>query len=319
MVSDAWARGAHDSALRRRDLFERCLLAGSMSDGQLRLAFEGAMKDLTSDDVWGNAAQGERLIRMLGTPAIEELPRYLDSPDRQQALRAAELLSAVEPERHRDRLTELAIDSLRDDEHRWNLSWGRRYLTHHADASAIEDLAMVIDDEDAQLRFSAKEVLSRVCVRTGVAPPPEVIDAWIVMLRAGAEGRVRDAVDGLVAHMPASETPLRRALRTSDDPQQRFVAAYALGMGSAAGSEAIALLIEHLGDNDISGDAARAAAALYHSGDRARPAILEARDSADAQRAAHARDLLWALSLPEGVGHTYTMEDTTRLSRLWFP
>ncbi len=319
MVSRAWGSGQPRSALRRQDLFQRCLISAAFSDDQLRLAFDGAMRDLSHDDVWGNAAQGERLIRTLGTPAIEQLPRFLHSPDRQQALRAARLLSWYDPEPHEARLTELAIDSLRDDEHHGNLGWAQGYLWSHAGNGAIEPLTRSIHDPDTQLRVHALELLVPISRRTGVTPSDDVLDAWVKMLRTGAEGRVGAATRGLVEHAGAAECQLREVLVTSDDPQQRFIAAYALGMGGLGGEQVLATLIDHLGDNEVAGDAARAAAALFHVGDQARPALLEALDDADPQRVRHAKDILWAMSLPEGAQHAYTREDPRHVAFLWFP
>ncbi|MFI4898165.1 MAG: hypothetical protein ACIARR_10095 [Phycisphaerales bacterium JB059] len=319
MVSRAWAAGHPGSALRRQTLFQRCLTNAAFSDDQLRLAFEGAMRDLSHDDVWGNAAQGERLIRTLGTPAIEQLPRYLHSEDEQQALRAARLLSRFDPGRHEARLTELAIRSLRHDQHQGNLGWAVGYLWSDAGADALAPLARAIHDPDAQLRVHAKEALARIHERTGRTPGEEVIRAWVEMLAAHAEGRSWTATRGLIAHASAGEPALRRAMAAGSDPQQRFLAAYILATSGLGGEDVVNLLIDHLGDNGISGDAARAAAALWRLGEPARPAVLIARDDPDPQRARHAREILWAWSLPEGTDHTYRHESVWRVTQLWFP
>lgn len=319
MVSRAWSIGQPGSPLRRQDVFNRCLVNSAFTGDQLRLAFEGAMRDLSHDDVWGNAAQGERLIRTLGTPAIEQLPRYLHADDEQQALRAARLLSRFEPERHQRRLTELAIRSLRHDRHRGNLGWAVDYLWRDAGADAIEPLARAIRDPDTQLRVHAKEALARIHERTGRTPSGDVIRAWVEMLATDAEGRSWTATRALIAHADAGEPALRDAMAPGADPQQRFLAAYVLGMSGIGGEVVIDMLIDHLGDNRVSGDASRAAAALWRLGDPARAGVLEARDDPDPQRARHAREILWAWSLPEGADHTYRRESVWKVTQLWFP
>ena len=89
----------------------------------------------------------------------------------------------------------------------------------------------------------------------------------------------------LIEHIEATRGALVPAL-ASDDLQQRFLAAVCLG--ATADRDHVAriaqILIPHLRDNQIAGDALMAGCALYRLGPAARTALTEARAAADAQQ-----------------------------------
>jgi hypothetical protein len=93
------------------------------------------------------------------------------------------------------------------------------------------------------------------------------------------------AVPFLVKRAEQAKKYLINAL-DSEDPQQRFLCAYILGMNGIKDELAVVvpILIPHLRDNDILQDACMASSALYHLGEDVRPHLLEAIPNADTQQ-----------------------------------
>jgi hypothetical protein len=87
----------------------------------------------------------------------------------------------------------------------------------------------------------------------------------------------------------------------SDDDQQRFLCAYILGMSGHTRALPLAaeILIEHLQDNDIDGDAVWATAALYRFGPRVIPILERVRPADEQQRRAVSLILLDLLDPPD--------------------
>ncbi|MDH3585189.1 MAG: hypothetical protein OER86_13340, partial [Phycisphaerae bacterium] len=87
----------------------------------------------------------------------------------------------------------------------------------------------------------------------------------------------REGVEYLLDHATTAERLLRGALETTDR-QQRFLCAYVLGMRGRVESiqEAAPILVDHLRDNDIPGDALMAAKALYRFGAAVQPLLRHA-------------------------------------------
>lgn len=116
-------------------------------------------------------------------------------------------------------------------------------------------------------------------LRDDVHPRDRVRGTWTPPVNAS------DAVPFLVKHAEVAKEYLLAAL-DSDDPQQRFLCAYILGMNGIKDElpTVASILIPHLRDNDIFQDACMACSALYRLGEDVRPYLLEAIPNADGQQ-----------------------------------
>jgi hypothetical protein len=160
-------------------------------------------------------------------------------------------------------------------------------------------LERALFSHDEQQRHFAAEVL-----RGGAAPAsPRLCEVSVEALRRGEiEGfgatfvvaaRVI-AAQWLADHPEEARPALQRAVYSADD-QQRFLAAFLLAQGGARDQlpYVARLLIEHLGDNSIEGDAVMAGHGLWCLGPAVLPELRLARRWADPQ----ARTLLDRIEL----------------------
>lgn len=189
------------------------------------------------------------------------------------------------------RIVRLVAD-LRDDDVRWNAYRAvDELLMIGADATpALED---ALWSEDWQQRQLAAVALTQI---QGVeaAPSERLIEVCIEALRDdempwGIDGNVlvnngRAAAHLLGQHIERSAIRLVDCLDSEDD-QQRYVAALILGAEGQAGcaKEVCAILLPHLRDNDLDGDAVQASAALYRLGVAALPWLMLERNKTEAQ------------------------------------
>lgn len=158
-----------------------------------------------------------------------------------------------------------------------------------AGRSAVVPLEAALGSWDVQQRHLAAVALRRI----GAEPSPRLVDVsveamrrewnrpWIgTLLAAPAAGAVR----WLAQHPAAAQASLRRALG-SDDPQQRFLAAFLLATGGSGLDQGYVVreLVGHLADNDIEGDAVMACHGLYRLGPTVLPALRSWRMHVDEQ------------------------------------
>src|SRR5690606_3195587 len=116
----------------------------------------------------------------------------------------------------------------------------------------------------------------------GYEPSPRMLDVLVEGFGAGAwswdQGThtpvalQRRGAQYLASLGEQAAPALERGMRSAD-PAVRFSCAVAAGFGRCATlvDMAAPILIEHLADNDITGDAKLAAPALFHLGEAARP------------------------------------------------
>lgn len=158
-----------------------------------------------------------------------------------------------------------------------------------AGRTAVAPLEAALGSWDAQQRHLAAVALRRI----GADPTPRLVEVsvealrgewnrpWIgTLLAAPAAGAVR----WLAQHPAAAQAALRRALG-SDDPQQRFLAAFLLATGGSGVDQGYVVreLVEHLADNEIEGDAVMACHGLYRLGPPVLPALRSWRPHVDEQ------------------------------------
>lgn len=192
-------------------------------------------------------------------------------------------------------LRSLAIRSLGDDEVDWNAQWGCRVLWHDI-VGSVPALEAALDDPDWQRRQVAASILRdwEYHTRCGsgkesLAGDMEAYEPGGALYRVSVEGLRDDSLprDGrrerttwianakeslffLVRHAEGAKPELLEAL-TSDDEQQRFLAAAALGLGRTEGvaGDVAPILLSHLKRNRWQGDGTTAASALFGLGPEA--------------------------------------------------
>ncbi len=205
------------------------------------------------------------------------------------------------------------VAMLRDDDVPWNATRAMTKLCVLPE-SPIKELQQALDSDDWQQRQLAASLLWKLLQpaqhegdtgdipewrRTlNAKPTSRLFEVTIEGFRADAlpyDRRTRrytpvfNAADGLrylVPHAADAHTILEAGL-DSDDRQQRFLCALALGLGSVSDSadKVAPILLPHLRNNDIADDARWATAALYRLGDAVIPLLNDARPTADDQQA----------------------------------
>ena len=192
------------------------------------------------------------------------------------------------------RLAAFLVNDLRDDNVDWNAIDAVEQLGRMG-TSALPALRGALTSSDAQQRKYAFVTLARIERAMDLSPPDgQTIAVAIESLRDDAyEAYVANAGAGFeYLYRHARETAeiqwaVVRALRTTDDPQQRLLCALLCGYcGFERGlRDAYPILIECLEDNDVAADARAAAPALAGFGPAVIP-FLEAtrRGSTDPQQ-----------------------------------
>lgn len=193
------------------------------------------------------------------------------------------------------RLVSLLIIALRDDGVHWNGARARSLLASLGETAVTSLLRGALDDADYQCRQAVAGLLRQM-----EDDPSERLVAVTIeglLTDRSAPGRpvgidfwgnnVRSCVRWLVTHPGIGDAPLRAALG-STDLQQRFYAAWLLGMrGDATSTEALCQeLIPRLRSDEVDADAVWAIRALYRLGPSAAPLAQAALATADEQQAA---------------------------------
>ena len=262
-----------------RDELRRRAMDHEMSEGEIRRFVALLVHDLRDDGLVGNAKDAMRKLAIFGTFDPQPLLDALTAPDRQQRRLAAEVVRELPGiglgvEHPPAALIAASIEDLRDDEISWNSQAAWDYLASHRQA-AIPGLKVAIDSDDAQQRRNAMEILRSFGDDPAIGPDvrrkllvasigdlasnASSGDAWVAFryLRANA-GRARDLLaDAMV----------------KGDGRTRLLAAATAGCAGAEDlvDHAAPILIRHLADNAIRGDAVVAARALWGFGAAALP------------------------------------------------
>jgi hypothetical protein len=182
------------------------------------------------------------------------------------------------------------VAALRDDEIPGNASKALRILSR-CDNRILPLLEGALDSDDHQQRQ-----LAAIVLRDRVdEPSARLLEVSLEALRIddlpqdrwritkGAEN-AGHATNYLLPRLPAVADRLIANL-SSEDRQERFLSAYLLARGrdARAAPRVCEILIEHLRDNQLFGDAALSADALYQYGMVARPYLIHAELHADEQ------------------------------------
>jgi hypothetical protein len=183
---------------------------------------------------------------------------------------------------------------------------------HRCGPAITEPLLATLDSPDWQQRHYAADIARDLMIE----PPPDRLLAVSVEglqddIRRYGAGRAGPATVWLfnahhgfrylVKHPGLGHDHLAQALQSSD-AQQRFLAAAILGLTASTPlmQQAAPILIEHLGENDISDDAVLAINALYRFGQPLLPLLVEHAQTSDPQRRASLEYLIWRLRADAG-------------------
>lgn len=190
------------------------------------------------------------------------------------------------------------IAQLADDDVHGNATWALAQLAE-CDDRIVPLLEAALESPDRQQRQLAGGALRD----RGVEPTEKLLEVTLEALRTdhdrngGHRTSHRAQNSGhaalyLLQHVSAATDRLIANL-SSEDPQQRFLSAYVLGRGRVLREvqRTSEVLVRHLHDNSVNGDACLGADALHALGRPARPYIVFAEGDADDQ----ALDLLLLL------------------------
>ena len=194
-------------------------------------------------------------------------------------------------------------NDLHHDGERWNAYRAARLLEQLWPQSNMA-LERMLGSGDAQARLIAADILRR----KSITPSQALLRACINDLRNDSsevtwylsQGNARSAAAYLVRWAQDAEPLLADAIR-SDDRQQRLLAAAVAGHACRLSliDQAAPVLIEHLRDNSMSGDAKVAAPALYRFGRAVLPHVQPYEDTHDPQLRAIVRSIIERLTHPE--------------------
>ncbi len=222
----------------------------------------------------------------------------LDDPDQRRAFECASIVADFKVEPLYERAIPVLIRSLADNDLSWDAS-GAQWDLRRLGRPSVKALEHALASDDWQQRRLATGALWSLVEGGEAGVTERLLVATIDQLR----GRPRDATyrwgySGsaalkLIDHAEQAAPLLAQALR-SDSPRQRVLAAGVVGFAGldSLAPEAIPILIPHLRDNEIPGDAKWALAALARLGPASVPALLEYTDDEDEQLAACAAYLV---------------------------
>jgi hypothetical protein len=190
----------------------------------------------------------------------------------------------------------LLVRDLRNDDRVNNAAPAMQLLTTCGDLAAGE-LELALDAPDHQQRQLAAHLLRLLPTYLPTSRMLEV--TWEGLAKDGLPSQratatqrsafthVCNAKDGtayLACHAAKARDLLRQGMMSSD-PQQRMLTAAAVGLGGLHEliPQAVPILLQHLQDNDITGDAKLAAYALRGFGPDVRPTLELNQDGGDGQ------------------------------------
>lgn len=200
-------------------------------------------------------------------------------------------------------LAQAIIEDLRHDGRRWNAHHAIDFLNTlwpHSQPALEAELGI----GDGQSRPVAADILRALSPQ----PSDALLAATVADLRddGGEPGwylrqrNARRAASYLLSWPDHAEPFVREALG-SEDPQQRMLAAAVAGFCRHIDSmdQAVPILISHLRDNSVYGDAKIAAPALYRFGRAALPLLVTYADDDDLQAASAVRHIIERIEHPQ--------------------
>jgi len=257
---------------------------GADGDADVALAARRAAEQRQAAQARAQSAEGGDRADV-GVAALLEVEAGAQAPD---VLRRAAAAVAYD-----DADIAGLVEDLRDDGVRWNGTHAMRRLLS-LPPGRVPELERALTSADAQQRGYAAAVLRLRHLEHGGEPCAELLTMSVAALRRdsvdrniwgtlGMSPRVA-SVRFLSGYADRARDELLRAI-DSPDEQQRFFAAWLLAQAGIRDRAARCafVLVEHLRDNDIEGDAMVAANGLFRLGPAALPVMALARRHADEQ------------------------------------
>ncbi len=207
-------------------------------------------------------------------------------------------------------VSDTLVADLRDDHVEGNATTASQRLWEIG-PPAVPPLETALDSADLQQRELAAWVLRHM---PGYSPSPRLLRACADALRNDAFpdacrpvsdglplrvtmiGNASDSMEYLVDH-PAQSASVVAPLLDSADPQQQFLAgviAANIGLPNAR-AKLVGILVPHLSNNKIVGDATLAALSLARLGPEVEPSLRALRDAGDDQHKAYIDQILLEL------------------------
>ena len=197
---------------------------------------------------------------------------------------------------------------LKEDHTRWNATNTHYTFLQGKTAVNIDVLQKAFEEGDSQSKTSLVEIVKRRNIR----PWDLVIKRVVEDLKNDRGeghyyfriGNAKSATIYLLNWWTLAEPYIRNAL-TSDDSQQQFRAAIIVGFAGSTKDmkAALPILMPHIYDNKIMGDARLAVPALYHFGPKVVPLLLQELENADEQAHAILLHIIERLEYPNRLYH----------------
>ena len=301
--------GEQIAGLALEQIAER-LKTAAPGNADLSALASAIVKNLGDDDVRGNALHGMyAATEFYPYPSASAVPAVLlaalrtalDDGDYQRRQMAASLLRSLDPEPSL-RLAEVTIEGLADDAAFWqraisspsgnrfpytplfNAADGQRWLIANPGHCPSRLLAAALDSADDQQRLLAADALSYRADGDDPLLTPVLVD--FLSPQQVAEFRpMQTAFAALCRYAARDQAVLESHL---EDPciQRRFGCAVLLAFSRRGdlATRIAPILLPHLRDNLLEGDAALAVRGLFLLGQTAEPLLLAALPTADPQQ-----------------------------------
>lgn len=271
--------------LEVRAEIRRRAMEHELDDAQVSQLVRLLVTDLKDDYLIGNARDALERLAIFGVIDSQPLFNALNSPDAQQRALAAEVLRCM-PHAHgaHEALLRASIADLRSDDQLGNRRSARGYLFQHLEQATPLLIEWMFSD-DAQQQRDVIDLLRTA--RTEGPVLESLLRASIADLRSDRQDYrgVKRGFEFLLRHAEVAEALLREGM-SGDDAQQRLLCAAVAGCGGRVDllDRAAPILISHLADNTITGDAIIAARALFGFGAPMLPILQSYRHSPDEQQ-----------------------------------
>jgi hypothetical protein len=260
--------------LEVREELRRRAMDHQLSDPEVSRFVDVLVNDLRDDQLLGNAKDALEKLAIFATFDPGPLYRVIDSPDAQQRRYVRDLLRDLPHAGYPPQeLIDASIQDLASDEVGSNLGSARWFLREHlerATPSLIAALTSGFKDQrhsgDEQQQEAIEGLLRSATVSRDVSE--RLVRLALDDLRVTRSWyRTGEAFRYVLRTAPLCESILAEGMK-SDDARVRLLSAAAAGctQRTALLEQAAPLLIEHLGDNLIRGDAVVAARALWGFG-----------------------------------------------------
>lgn len=300
--------------LEARDEIRRRAMDHQLSEQQTLRFVQLLLNDLRDDQLVGNAKAALEQLEIFGLFDPQALWDALDSPDAQERRMVADLLRSMPAiGAPNDKLLRISVEDLRSDDRRWNARAASDYLLGNLEA-AKPFLISALHSDDRQQRDAILDLLRETETQGTVLE--ELLGESIRSFGMGnGYRRSRIAFLFLLRNAATAEPRLAEAMAGSD-PRARLLAAVVAGCANRADllPTAVPILVEHLADNNVTGDAIVAARALWGFGPSVVPFLEPYRANGDTQQRRQVEYILRRMTTKDSVMKLQLELPETRLT-----